>query len=98
MEEKWQETNLSSTLKRKEIPVRLAFSITFNKFQGQSFNKFGIHLSRWAFTHRKFYFAFSTVRAADSVKVKLLLTIVQVQFAKHEGFFSNNAVYTEVLC
>ena len=38
-------------LQRIEFPIRLAFSMTINKSQGQSFNRVGMYLDRDTFSH-----------------------------------------------
>ena len=37
--------------KRRQFPLRLAFAMTINKAQGQSFERVGIDLTREVFTH-----------------------------------------------
>ncbi|XP_058796990.1 ATP-dependent DNA helicase PIF1-like [Phymastichus coffea] len=50
------------TFKRRQFPIRLAFAITINKSQGQTFDKIGIDLRRDVFNHGQLYVAMSRVR------------------------------------
>lgn len=43
--------------KRKQFPIRLAFSMTINKSQGQTFDNVGIFLINQCFTHGQLYVA-----------------------------------------
>ena len=43
------DTNLSFILKRRQFPIKLAFSITINKSQGQILQKIGLHLPKSVF-------------------------------------------------
>lgn len=54
---------------------RLAFSITINKSQGQTFDREGIMLPTPVFIHGQLYVAFFLVRSAKSVRVKTLASI-----------------------
>ena len=45
------DVNLLFTLERVQFPVRLTYSITINKSQGQTFRKIGIYLPMPVFTH-----------------------------------------------
>ena len=56
---------------RKQFPIQLAFAMTINKAQGQTFDKLGLWLERPVFTHGQLYVALSRVRSRGSLFVKL---------------------------
>ncbi|XP_051167634.1 uncharacterized protein LOC127285579 [Leptopilina boulardi] len=75
--------------KRRQFPIKLAFAMTINKSQGQTFNKISIDLRRDVFNHGQLYVALSRVRSFDSVKVYL---------GDHRSHkLKKNYVYSEVL-
>ncbi|XP_014680866.1 PREDICTED: ATP-dependent DNA helicase pif1-like [Priapulus caudatus] len=45
------DANISFTLQRIQFSIRLAYSMTINKSQGQSFNKLGLYLPAPVFSH-----------------------------------------------
>ena len=57
------------TFRRRQFPVKLAFAMTINKSQGQTFDKVGIDLRKDIFNHGQLYVAFSRVLSWESVKV-----------------------------
>ncbi|EFN63255.1 hypothetical protein EAG_16042, partial [Camponotus floridanus] len=62
------------TFRRRQFPVKLAFAMTINKSQGQTFDKIAIDLRKDIFSHffpGQLYVAFSVcrVRSWDSLKV-----------------------------
>ena len=63
------DNNAHIALKRIQFPVRLAYALTINKSQGQTFNKVGIYLERPCFAHGQLYVAFSRARSFNDVKV-----------------------------
>ncbi|UYV76683.1 hypothetical protein LAZ67_14001748 [Cordylochernes scorpioides] len=65
------DTNLLFILKKRQFPLRLAFAMTINKAQGQTFARLGLLLHEPVFTHGQLYVAFSCVRTLDSIRVKL---------------------------
>jgi hypothetical protein len=83
------DTNFSFKLKRRQFPVRLAFSVTINKAQGQSVKRVGIDLRVPVFSHGQLYVALS--RATNSQNVKVILP------ADQEHTRTINVVYPEVL-
>ena len=86
------------TLRRRQFPLRLAFAMTINKSQGQTFAKVGIYLPGPVFTHGQLYVAFSRARSKTNVKVKILTTDNQGQLMpRSQKMFTRNLVYKEVL-
>ncbi|KAG7558280.1 hypothetical protein FFLO_02843 [Filobasidium floriforme] len=67
--------SLPFKLRRLQFPVRLAFSLTINKAQGQSLDVVGLDLTRPVFTHGQLYVGFS--RATDASKISVLLDSTQ---------------------
>lgn len=59
------------TLKRRQFPIKVAFAMTINKSQGQTFKKIAIDLRRDVFNHGQIYVALSRVRSWDSLKIYL---------------------------
>ncbi|KAL7294873.1 hypothetical protein TKK_0011797 [Trichogramma kaykai] len=57
--------------KRRQFPVKIAFAITINKAQGQTFEKIGIDLRKDVFNHGQLYVALSRVRSWNSLKIYL---------------------------
>uniref|UniRef100_A0A7E4URS8 ATP-dependent DNA helicase n=1 Tax=Panagrellus redivivus TaxID=6233 RepID=A0A7E4URS8_PANRE len=58
-------------LKRRQFPVRLAFAMTINKSQGQTFERVGLDLTTGIFSHGQLYVALSRCRSRENVKIKL---------------------------
>ena len=58
-------------LKRRQFPVRLAFSMTINKAQGQSIRHVGLDLRESVFSHGQLYVALSRVTSSRRLKILL---------------------------
>jgi hypothetical protein len=80
---------LPFTLKQRQFPVRLAFSMTINKSQGQSVKNVGLDLRTPVFTHGQLYVALSRVTSSQRIKA-----IFQEET---DGTDTMNVVYPEVL-
>ena len=74
-------------LRRRQFPIRLAFAMTINKAQGQTFDKIGLYLPQPVFSHGQLYVAFSRVRNQESIKVNL----------ESDLNTTKNIVYKEIL-
>lgn len=55
--------------KRVQFPLKLCFTMTINKSQGQSFKMAGIDLSEDCFSHGQLYVACSRVSSANSLVI-----------------------------
>ena len=65
------DNDLPFVMERLQLPIRLAYAMTINKAQGQTFDKVGILLTRPVFTHGQLYVAFSRVRSKKNIVVQL---------------------------
>ena len=83
-----KDPSLPFELKRKQFPVKLAYSLTANKAQGQTLDMVGIYISQEFFSHGQLYVALS--RVGDIKAVKIL-------FKKENNHHVKNVVYKEVL-
>jgi ATP-dependent exoDNAse (exonuclease V) alpha subunit len=61
----------SFKLTRLQYPVRVAFSMTMNKNQGQSLKFVGVNLREEVFSHGQLYVALSRAASGDRVSVLL---------------------------
>jgi hypothetical protein len=81
---------MSFKLIRLQYPVRLAFSITINKSQGQSLRHVGIDIREEVFSHGQLYVALSRSTSGNRVKV-----LTPETTAGYDGL-CRNIVFTEV--
>jgi ATP-dependent DNA helicase PIF1 len=68
-------SGLPFTFAKKQFPLRLAYAMTINKSQGQTFSHVGLHLTNDVFSHGQLYVAFSRAKAPANVKVQLSNTV-----------------------
>ena len=67
----FSENEYPFTFSRRQFPIKLAFAMTINEAQGQTFKKIGIDLRRDVFSHGQLYVALSRVRSWSSLKIYL---------------------------
>lgn len=67
----YSENDYPFTFKRRQFPIRVAFAMTINKSQGQTFEKISLDLRRQIFSHGQLYVAMSQVRSWQSLKIHL---------------------------
>lgn len=64
-------SGLGFILRRRQLPIRLAFGMSINKAQGQSLDRVGIYLNNPVFAHGQLYVALS--RCTDCRNLRVLL-------------------------
>lgn len=85
------DSSLPFTLQRIQFPIRLAYSITVNKSQGQTFDKLGVYLPQPVFSHGQLYVAFSRAKSFSNI-------FVQIENTSTQGTtFTQNVVYKNIL-
>jgi ATP-dependent DNA helicase PIF1 len=68
---------VAGTIQRLQIPLVLAFCITINKSQGQTFDKVGLFLRRSVFSHGQYFVALSRAKTRKNVAVAVVNGIGQ---------------------
>ena len=89
------DADLPFNLKRYQFPFRLAYSMTINKSQGQTFSSVGIFLDRSCFSHGQLYVALSRGRSFESLSILAYPDHNQGHF--ENAFFTKNVVHQRVL-
>ncbi|XP_072158483.1 uncharacterized protein [Bemisia tabaci] len=89
--------NMPFAMSRVQFPLRIAFAMTINKGQGQTFDKIGIFLSQPVFSHGQLYVAFSRVKSYKHVQMYILSSEEQGYDEEKNVLFTKNIVYQEVL-
>ena len=65
-----EDTDLPFALRRYQFPVRLAWAMTINKSQGQTFGeRIGIYLNKPVFAHGQLYCALFRATRGDDVRI-----------------------------
>ena len=92
------DSHLPFILKRRQFPIRLAFVMTINKSQGQTFDIVGIYLPEPVFSHGQLYVALSRGRSPHSLKVSVVNGLHQGKLLPgSDRVFTKNVVFREVL-
>lgn len=78
---------------RKQFSVRLCFSMTINKAQGQTIPNVGLYLPQHVFSHGQLYVALSRGISMKTTKV----LVMTEQPKRQKGTYTKNIVYKEIL-
>jgi ATP-dependent DNA helicase PIF1 len=81
---------------RHQFPVRLAYAMTVNKSQGQTFDKIGLYLPEPCFSHGQFYTGCSRAMENNGLKIQVKDTIRQGKINNGQTV-TDNVVYREIL-
>lgn len=90
------ETLLPFTMRRRQFPVILAYAITINKSQGQSYDYVGIDLQTPVFSHGQLYVALSRSRNSNNIKIRITPNSQQGKLLNDDRQFTKNVVYQEI--
>jgi hypothetical protein len=82
----------SLIMQRCQFPLRLAYSLSYNKAQGQTFNKLGLDITQDSFAHGHLYVALSRIRIALNIKF-----FVTENNLIDNVPFTTNVVYDEII-
>jgi ATP-dependent exoDNAse (exonuclease V) alpha subunit len=78
---------------RTQFPLRLAYSLTINKSQGQQFQKIMVDIRKPAFSHGHLYVAMSRIRNNANIK----FFVDETNIYDEEVSFTYNVVYNEII-
>lgn len=65
-----ESNSLPFVLYRKQFPITIAFGMTINKSQGQSFDSIGLYLRRPLFSHGQLYVALSRSKNPNKIFIQ----------------------------
>ena len=90
-----RESNAGFKVQRIQFPLRLAYAVTINKSQGQTYDLVGVDLRQPVFAHGQLYVSVGRVRSFGSLKIRVhTVNEVQGKMTKKGvmGTFTKNKV------
>ena len=88
-----ENVHLPFVMTRRQFPIRLSFTLTINKAQGQTIPNVGIYLPNHVFSRGQLYVALSRGVSQSTTKILVKKGTIQGE----EGVHTKNIVYKEVL-
>ncbi|XP_065658115.1 uncharacterized protein LOC136082629 [Hydra vulgaris] len=85
------DSNLPFVLKRRQFPVRLAYSMTINKSQGQTFDRVGVYLKKTVFL------SWSTICCMFKNSLFFKIDKHLIQGMVGGKCYTNNVIFSNVL-
>lgn len=82
---------------REQLPIRVAFAMTINKSQGQSFDRVGVVLDSPVFSHGQLYVALSRCTNPDGLRVSFPNMPPDLLNRQSAGISTPNIVFHETL-
>jgi hypothetical protein len=73
----WKISAVGMTVVRKQFPFRLAYSVTYNKSQGQTLDRAVVDVRNPVFAHGQMYTAISRVRKGEDIRMLCLRSQVK---------------------
>jgi ATP-dependent DNA helicase PIF1 len=89
-------STLHLKMQRRQFPINLAFAMTINKSQGQSFYRVGVYLPEPVFAHGQLYVALTRGRNHKNLKVHIKETFNQGKLMGDQRIFTKNLVTKEI--
>lgn len=94
-------SKLPFVLRRLQFPIKVAFALTINRSQGQTFMRAGILIPRSVWTHGQIYVAFSRCGDPNNIycwaEQSEFIDLIKTDKLPPDKYFMRNVVYTEVL-
>lgn len=94
---KSNDPSLPFELLRRQFPVQLAFAMSINKAQGQTFQRVGVYLHEPVFGHGQLYVALSRVRSQHNLRIQIRSIDDLILTDLREDHVTNNIVFTDIL-
>lgn len=91
------DNSLPFRMRRRQFPVMLAFAMTIDRAQGQSFDRVGVYLPEPVFGHGQLYSALTRGRQQSHIKVFVKDSFYQGKLHKNEETFTRNIVIEQLL-
>ena len=82
-------------MRRRQFPFIVAFAITINKAQGQTYETVGIYLPKTVFSHGQLYAALSRTQCRQNLKISMIAN--EYQGLKETKYYTKNVVIKELL-